>query len=270
MMLSDWQPAFDGLPIGPVRHFQTIGSTNLEASNWAEAGAPDLALVLADAQTAGRGRQGRTWFSPQGAALAFSLILRPRPSELKTLDSTTYLARLTALGALAVAQVLRCRYGLLAEVKWPNDVLLDRRKVCGVLAEAHWTGSELGAVILGIGVNVTPASVPPSAETAFPATSVEDALGRPIWRAGLLRRILEQLLDLREDLATTEIWNAWDELLAFKGEWVSVVEGPAGSPMLGQEAMLLGLDSEGCLRLQARSGEVFTLRTGELRLLPVS
>lgn len=270
MMLSDWQSAFEGLPIGPVRHFQTIGSTNVEASEWADAGAPDLALVLADTQTAGRGRLGRTWFTPPGAALAFSLVLRPQPGDPTGLDRTTYLARQTALGALAVAQALRRHYSAPAEVKWPNDVLLNRRKVCGVLAEARWTGSELGAMILGIGVNVTPGSVPPASETVFPATSVEDALGCPVSRAGLLRRILEQLLDLRINLAAAEFWHAWNELLAFKGEWLRVVEGPAGSPDVGREAMLLGLDPDGCLRLQSRSGEVYTLRTGELRLLPAS
>ena len=268
MMDSDWQLALDGLAIGPVRYFQTIGSTNTEASEWADAGAPDLALVLSDAQTSGRGRLGRAWFTPPGSALAFSLVLRPRPESLAILGQNAYLSRLTALGALAAAQALRRRYGAAAEVKWPNDVLLGGRKVCGVLTEARWTGSDLNAVILGIGVNVTPASNPPPAETIFPAAAVEDVLGRPVSRPGLLRRILEQLLYLRSHLAATEFWVAWEELLAFKGEWVRVVEGPAGSTGLGQEAQVLGLDAEGCLRLKSRSGEVYTMRTGEIRLLP--
>ncbi|MEN4100610.1 MAG: biotin--[acetyl-CoA-carboxylase] ligase, partial [Anaerolineaceae bacterium] len=116
-----------GLPVSELRYFDSIGSTNDEALRWAEQGAPDAALVVADTQTAGRGRMDRRWVTRPGVALAFSLALRPTPVEASALGL------FSPLGALAVAAALRENYGLLAEVKWPNDVLLERRKCCGIL-----------------------------------------------------------------------------------------------------------------------------------------
>src|SRR5512138_3442617 len=113
------------LPLGDVRYFDSIGSTNNEALAWATSGAKDLSLVIADEQTAGRGRLDRKWFTPKGTALAFSLILRPAAED------QPFLMRIVGLAALAVADALRTR-GLAAQIKWPNDVLLEGRKVAGI------------------------------------------------------------------------------------------------------------------------------------------
>lgn len=294
--------ALAGLPLGGLRYAPVTGSTNQDAAEWADGrtGPPaaDLSLVFADEQTAGRGRQGRKWHTPPSAALAFSLALRPAglyaaAPGLAALELPALLGRLTALGGLAVCQALREDYDLPAALKWPNDVLIERRKVCGVLAEAHWNGAELAAVILGIGVNVTPAALPPAAELIYPAASVEAALGRPVARTALLRQIIVHLLAWRARLAAPEFWQTWDDWLAFKGEWVWVVEGAAPHPLSpsprrgeGERAIpflpslpagergevrgafLLGLNPDGSLRLQAADGSEFTLRTGELRLRP--
>lgn len=280
--------ALAGLPLGGLRYAPVTGSTNQDAAEWADgrahgraAGPPaaDLSLVVADEQTAGRGRQGRKWHTPPGAALAFSLVLRPAglyaaAPGLSALDLPTLLGRLTALGGLAVCHALRADYDLPAALKWPNDVLIERRKVCGVLAEAHWNGAELSAVILGIGVNVTPAALPPAEELIYPAASVQEVLGRPVERLTLLRQILDRLLAWRARLAGPEFWQTWDDWLAFKGEWVWVVEGSAPHPLNPSprreegEARLLGLDGDGALRLQAADGSEFTLRVGELHIRP--
>src|SRR5512136_875543 len=144
--------ALSKLPLGGLRYFEQTTSTNDMALAWAAEGAPDLALVYAEQQTAGRGRGGRRWFTPPGSALAFSLILRPTPAEQQ------FPARFSALGALAVCEVLE-RRGLQPWVKWPNDVLLNRRKVCGILVESTWMGATLNYLVLGVGLNIKPAAV---------------------------------------------------------------------------------------------------------------
>ena len=267
------EQALDGLPLGPLRYFERVGSTNDEAAIWAEAGAPDRALVVADGQTAGRGRKDRKWHTPQGAALAFSLVLKDLPdvSQMEPPESPfpETIARLTALGALAVAEALRQEYGLAAQIKWPNDVLLDRRKVAGVLAEIHWLGVRPSAAILGIGVNVTPEALPPQATLLFPATCVQAALGYPPERPDLLRAVLVHLLKWRARLGEPDFLRAWEELLAFRDEWVYVVAENGRNEPETRQGQVLGLDSQGRLRLRDRAGETFTMQVGEVRLRPL-
>ncbi len=102
-------------------------------------------------------------------------------SEGQTLIPSLFL-RQTALGALAVCQTFREKYALPAEIKWPNDVLVNRSKLAGILVEAHWQGDQLQAVILGIGINIAPESVPVESELIYPATCVQTVLGRPVDR----------------------------------------------------------------------------------------
>lgn len=268
-----------GLSLGAVRYIEKTGSTNDDAARWASAGAPDLSLLVADEQTAGRGRLGRQWFTPRGAALAFSLVLRPDRSVEQD-DSLSNegqepslpypsIGRLTALGAVATSEALLRRYGLAAQIKWPNDVLLDGRKVAGILAEAHWQGDRLLAVILGIGINVTPAALPAEERLLFPATSVEAVLQQPVDRLDLLRAVLEELLTWRARLDTPEFLRMWEDRLAYKDEWVELVDAGVGEDSSPVEGHVLGLEVDGSLRLRDRRGQVFTLHIGEVRLRPV-
>ena len=263
------QASLNGLALGPLRYYERIGSTNDEAARWAASGAPDLALVVADEQTAGRGRMGRSWYTPPGAALAFSLVLRPSQAAAPVGHAATHL---TALGALALATALESLYGLPAEIKWPNDVLVQRRKLAGILAEAQWQGEALQAVILGIGVNVEPGSVPDDPELNFPATSVAGCLAaqgeRPpaVDRLELLRAMLEQLLGWRAQLGTPRFLQAWEERLAFKGEWVRLLRHEGGEAAYPLEGMVLGLDPNGALRLGDRAGRVHAIQAGEVHL----
>ena len=118
MNQNELKKSLSKLPLGDIRYFDSIGSTNDEALAWAATDAPDLSLVIADEQTAGRGRLDRKWFTPKGTALAFSLILRPTAAE------RPHLSRTVGLAALAVADSLRTR-GLAAQIKWPNDILIS-------------------------------------------------------------------------------------------------------------------------------------------------
>jgi BirA family biotin operon repressor/biotin-[acetyl-CoA-carboxylase] ligase len=151
MEQASLQTLLSDLPLGAVRYFDTIGSTNDLAARWAEDGAPDLSLAAADEQTAGRGRLGRRWITPPGAALAFSLVLKD--------SRKTDILRYTALGALAVCDALNAAFSpmLPAQIKWPNDVIIAM-EAGGRAGEAHWQGEASPPMILGIGINVAPTS----------------------------------------------------------------------------------------------------------------
>ncbi len=249
--------ALAGLPIPAFYYFDTIGSTNDFLQSLAEQGAGDGTLVVADEQTQGRGRLERHWVTAAGAGLAFSLLLRPSPAE------ASQLGLLAPLWGVAVCKVLRDRYQLQAEIKWPNDVLVGLRKACGILVEAHWLGSELQGVVAGIGVNVAPSSVPPESTLLFPATCVESELGRPVKREELLAAILEAFLSERPRLGSDEFFETWQRWLAFKGEQVQVL-GPAEA----QAGKVLGISRTGSLRLQARDGTVNEVAVGDVSLRP--
>jgi len=253
MQLHEVDHILADLPLGKVRYFEQTGSTNDDAAGWAVEGAPDLSLVIAEEQTAGRGRHNRRWYTPPGAALAFSLILRTQGEEAA-------IPRLTALGALALTDALQDLYGLQALIKWPNDVLVAGRKLAGVLAEAAWQGDRLASVILGIGINIAPLSVPPQSTLNYPAVCLESALSKRVDRLDLLHEVLACLLDWRPRLAKDEFILAWQERLAFRGEWVQVVSD-RGLPVEGQ---VLGLDNEGRLVLRTRVGDTITLQSGQL------
>lgn len=234
---TEVRQALAGLPLGAVHIFQRVGSTNDEAARLAEAGAPHATLVLADEQTAGRGRAGRRWFTPPGSALALSLVLRPVIHA-----PPGYVA---ALGALAVCEALEA-FGAQPTIKWPNDVLLLERKVAGVLPEAHWEGERLRFLVLGIGVNVTPEAVPPPEALDFPAIAVQEALARPVERLSLLRALMTSLLSWADRLDTPTFRRAWEARLAWHGRMVEAHDRH-GPPVQG---ILLGLDAEGHLRLR--------------------
>lgn len=211
----------------PRLHLRSVGSTNAKARELAEKGAPHGTLVTASEQTAGRGRQGRSWVTPPGSAIAASVILR----EFDDL--------LPLRAGLAVADLA----GDAARVKWPNDVLLDGRKVAGILVEARapdWA-------VVGIGVNVT--GVPP--EVADIATSlgrddVEAALTELL--ATLARRVTQPAADVLAVLRTR------DALLGRRVRWS------------GGEGVGAGIDASGALVVDTPAGTV-ALSSGEVHLL---
>lgn len=257
MNQNELNKLLSALKLTNVRYFDSLGSTNDEALAWATSGAKDMSLVVADEQTLGRGRYDRPWFTPPGTALAFSLILRPTAKE------RPHLSRLVGLAALSIARTLQAR-GLYPEVKWPNDVLLNRRKVAGVLIELVWSGEDVENVVIGAGVNILKSSVPSTDILRFPATSLEDALGRPVEREEVLYDILAAFMTLRPQLGTDALIKQWEELLAYRGRQVQVELG-GDQPVVGKVA---GLESDGSLKLRDENGKPITVRFGDVRLRP--
>ena len=258
---KELRKSLSDLPLGGIRFLNQTGSTNDVALAWATEGAPDLSLVVADEQISGRGRLGRRWLTPPGSALALSLILHP------TLVERDHVPLFSGLGALALTQVL-VEHGVMAHIKWPNDVLIAGRKTAGILAEAVWMGDQVESVVVGIGVNVLPESVPPSTEIQFPATSIH-AEGLKIDRIVLLYDLLAKMIVLRPLVGSEEFIRAWESALAFKGEtvqvWSESTEGEIDSSSFS--GILLGLESDGGLRLETSSG-VRKIQFGEIRLRP--
>jgi len=256
---STLRHALAGLSLGGLRYFASVGSTNDEALAWATEGAPDLSVVVADEQTAGRGRLGRRWFTPPGTALAFSVVLRPLGDDMR------FAGRTVGLGALAVIATLTSR-SVPAKIKWPNDVLAYGRKLAGILVEAVWLGDEPDCQVIGIGLNVRVGSVPQDSLVQFPATSLEGVVGSAPEREQILREILAALIALRGTVASDGFLKKWESALDFLGERV-LVHGADQTPISGE---VLGLESDGSLRLRDEHGQPITVNVGDVSLRPAA
>ncbi|MCJ7512176.1 MAG: biotin--[acetyl-CoA-carboxylase] ligase [Anaerolineales bacterium] len=208
-----------GLPL--VFH-PRLDSTNSLAAELATAGAPHGTLVVAEEQTAGRGRHGRGWSTPPGSALAFSLILRPALPGGEA--RSRQLAAFNLVGAVALAEALE-DLGARPAIKWPNDVLLSDRKVAGVLIEVSWVDQAIDSLVLGVGLNVYAEAEPPEAEVDYPATSVEAAIGFRPSREDLLVQIVGRIGSHCQRIDPPAIMAEVNQRLAFCGRRVSVRSG---------------------------------------------
>ena len=231
-----------------VLWYSEVGSTNDIAGTFAEKGADEGLVVLADRQTAGRGRLGRSWASPSGAGIYVSVVLRPTPA----------VARLVTIAAgVAVTDGIASATGLSTHVKWPNDVHVSGRKLAGILAEGA-----VNHVILGIGINVQPAAYPPEASRA---TSIEAELGRPVDRALVLAECLAALASRYRELHENRpagIVDAWRmraaPMLGRRVEWESAGERHTG--------LAENIDDDGALIVKVGDGTL-RIRSGEVRWL---
>lgn len=222
-------------------HWTELASTNDRALAWARAGAPHGAIVTADAQTAGRGRLGRTWRSPPDEDLYVSMVLRPGSQKI---------------GALGLAVGVGLRDGLSswvpwAQLKWPNDILCAGRKLAGILCEARWDGGK-PEVVAGFGINVGRRELP--GELAETATSLARELPSAPDRALVLARVLltiERALDEFFAGGFAEIRDRYEPHCALRGQTVQVDlnDGTGRTP-----ARALGLDDDGALRVEPLAG----------------
>lgn len=258
MDIPRWKERLSHLPLGELYFHPVVGSTNQEAEKLIQAGVAPFSLVVADSQTAGKGRQGRTWITRPGQALAMSWILFPEKGRIQP----ETLGRINGLGALAVAETIQDRYGLQSEIKWPNDVLIQGEKVAGILVEVHWHGCQLLDAILGIGINIGKESIPANPQFNFPATSLANSAGREINRLDFLVALLESLLKWYRRLAEPSLIKAWNDHLAYKDQIVSLTS-PNG-PLA--EGILRGVEEDGSLILEISPGVVRQYHSGEIQL----
>ena len=237
-------------------------------------GTPEGLVVLAEEQTAGRGRMGRVWVAPPGSALLLSLLLRPRWLAPERAFA------LTMLAATALCSAVEEIAGLHAVLKWPNDLLLAQQdaktsarsplsnlkpspkaKCAGILAELHLQSGQIGWAIIGIGVNVS--AHPPPDQTSYPATSLGAALGKPVDRLELLRALLRHLdagYAALRDGGYDALFAAWRARLATIGQFVRI------STAAGMvEGVAEDVSPAGALLVRGADGGLHTITTGDVQ-----
>ncbi len=240
---------------GNILHFHRLGSTNQVARELARKGAPEGTVVVAEEQTAGKGRWGRNWHSPPRSSISLSLILRPRLAPTDT-------PQVTLLAAVAVAGALRSACGLEAGIKWPNDVLVGGRKVCGILTELEAEMEEVRFLVLGIGVNVNQAEEDFPPEIRGRATSLRLESGRAVNRVAVARSLLAELdrwylVYLREGFGPVAAgWKGFNLTL---GHRITV-----SSPQRVLEGTARDLAEDGGLLVELEDGRIARVLAGEV------
>jgi len=242
-----------------IRHFEETTSSSEIAWGIGDEGGANGLVVVAESQTKGRGRAGRSWVSPAGCNLYFSVLLRP---ELPP----AHVAELTLVAAVAVCEALRETGCERARIKWPNDIEIGGKKAVGILTELKADGPDIDFVVLGIGVdvNMTAEQLPP--ELRDIATSVAMALGRPYPRARLLARILDRLetwLDRHEDEGFAPIKARWTVLSSTVGARVRV-DLPGEKTIEGRAE---GLDDSGHLLVRTDAGNIHKVIAGDVHVV---
>ncbi|HEY3368570.1 MAG TPA: biotin--[acetyl-CoA-carboxylase] ligase [Symbiobacteriaceae bacterium] len=249
-----------------IEYREAVPSTNDLAKELARAGAPEGFLVITDEQTAGRGRLGRSWTTPGGTALAMSLVLRP------TLPPH-HAPRITLTAAVAVAEAVREVTGLPAGIKWPNDVQIGGRKLCGILTEMESEMlSQVTFVVLGVGLNVNvPREAMPEAFRES-ATSLLLETGAPVPRAPLARAVLVRLEAAYEELQAGRfpaLLDRWRGLSVTLGRPVRIFS-VTGEPFL--DGVAEDVDADGALLVRSADGAgvpgLHRVLAGEVSLRP--
>lgn len=223
-----------------VEFFPETESTNTTALEMARSGAPEWTTVAAGVQTAGRGRKGNIWHSPEGG-LWFSVVLRPKLAP----DRVTLL---TLAAGVAVANALDELYGLKPKLKWVNDVTLDGKKACGILTETSITGGKLDFAVVGIGINTNLDTDSLPEEIREQSTTIKEHLDYEINNYALMDRILSGLEVMYESLETdpSSIIARWKERSETLGRMVSVD---------GKDGKAVDVTENGALVLETESGE---------------
>lgn len=233
--------------------FHSVDSTNLVCKRWALEGVPDGSVAIADHQTAGRGRLGRSFQSEAGLGLYLSILWRPGLSPQQLLP-------LPALGAVAAARAVEKVCGVRPQIKWPNDLVLEGRKIAGILTESVLLGND-AAVVLGIGINVSHESEDFAGEVRDIAASLEMVTGKSVSRGALAAALMEQLDTLRaEALTAPAAWLAeYRSSCLTVGRTVQVITGTER-----RRALALDVDEGYGLHVRWEDGSEEVVRAGEV------
>ena len=238
-----------------VYYFTETDSTNIQAKRMGDQGAPHGTLAAAGQQTAGKGRRGRTWESPADQNIYMSLLLRPEIAPVKA-------PMLTLVMAYAAAMALRECTGLDVQIKWPNDLVINGKKICGILTEAitDFESGQIQNLILGIGINCS--------TNEFPKDLLEiaGALEGSFSKNELAAEVLNQLLPLIEHLEDRTFLEDYRGHSLVIGKDIQVYKGGYAGTVPGRGASALGIDENGGLIVQYDSGERETLATGEISI----
>lgn len=231
-----------------ICHFKELGSTNDKAKELALRGAEDGTVVVAEMQKSGRGRLGRTWISPQGGVY-LSIILRPA----RDAPCLGY-AQLTLMGAVAVARAIKKLYGLDARIKWPNDVMLDGKKVCGIVAEASAESGRTGFVIIGIGINAD--TEPKEFPEELRSTATSLCCYVKVSKEELIRVLLEEFDLLYSGGFDMKLWRKLSDTLGKNVRVETLREVFSGRA--------LDVDEDGALLVEKENGTLQKVVAGDV------
>lgn len=241
-----------------IHRFASVDSTNEAVKRAAAAGAPEGWLAVADEQTAGKGRRGRSWASPPGESLYFSFLLKPDLAP-------ALLPQVTIVAGLAVANAIRRELQLPALIKWPNDIVIGGKKVCGILTEAFSCGGGT-AVVVGIGINVNTAAFPKELQDRATSLFLErsgSGNAAPVDRDALLMAVLaayaEGYARFMEEGSLARIREAYEALMVSLGKQVRI-EDPAGA----YTAVCRGIGADGAMRIALPDGTEQMVSSGEI------
>ncbi|RJR44945.1 MAG: biotin--[acetyl-CoA-carboxylase] ligase [Deltaproteobacteria bacterium] len=238
---------------GPIHHFDSLPSTNDLAKELGSKDAPEGSLVVAEHQTRGRGRLGREWDSPPGAGLYVSLLLRP-------LLPPTEMPQITLATAVAVVRALSRTTGLAPGIKWPNDLLLDGKKLGGILTEMETESDRIRHLVVGLGLNINNREFPEPLDLT--ATSLALSTGSSCSRREILQAWLEEieaLYDLFLHQGFEVILDEWRSHNVTLGQLVTVRQGPRVI-----SGLALDVAGDGALLLRQGTGEVIRVTSGEI------
>ncbi|MEX1193897.1 MAG: biotin--[acetyl-CoA-carboxylase] ligase [Dehalococcoidia bacterium] len=230
-----------------ISYFPSTGSTMDDARRLAEEGAPHGSIVIADEQTAGRGRFARHWVSPSGTNLYLTLLVRPEVARLRTLSM---------VAPLAVCRAVKAVTGLAPMIKWPNDVQIGGRKLSGILIESELSGAEVNYALIGIGLNVNDPIA--DREIAEIATSLAREIGRDLSREAVLAALLNEFEALYE---SADVYARWRERVITLGQDVRVTFRADVYEGLAED-----VDADGSLVLRLHDGSLMTFEAGEVSL----
>jgi len=237
-----------------IHHFFKVDSTNRVALELAHAGEPEGAVVLAEEQTAGRGRAGRTWHSERAVGIYVTLVLRPKLAPVQA-------PLLTMMAGLSAYTAIQAHSGLVVDLKWPNDLLIRGKKVGGILTEMHAEPGQVRFVIVGIGLNVNQEKFP--SELGSVATSLRIESGRPQSRLELLVRLLREFENDYNRFLTEGSGAVIERFTKVS----SYAQGKRVRVSNGKDAftgITAGLGPEGLLQVQRDSGQVTTVIAGDV------
>jgi len=238
-------------------YFRQLTSTNEIAKGLARRGLREGAIIVAETQTSGKGRLGREWTSPEGG-LWLSVMLRPNVQS-------RHAAKLTLLASVAVAKTISKLYGLRAEVKWPNDVLLDQKKVCGILTEGEIQGHNIDFAVLGVGINANISLKALPEHLRHSATTLKYQLKKEISRETLLCELLKETefyYDLFGKGEFEAILSDWRRLASFLG---SIVEITGGEETV--RGLATDIDENGALVIRLEDQTVQRVTSGDMRII---
>ena len=243
------------LGVGEIIYFETIDSTNKKARDLADSGSSEGTLVLSEAQTRGRGRKGRAWYSPPEGGIYISLILRPLVSPAEA-------PKFTLLSAVAIAEAVISLTRLNIQIKWPNDILSRGKKLAGILTEMSTEMDAVNYIVVGLGLNVnTPAFPDEIRETA---TSILIETGEPFPRVRLIQEYLkkyETYYEIYKNTGFDPVIKRWKELSNVIGKKVEVEV--IGNRFIGEA---LDIDRDGALILKDVRGGIHRIISGDIAL----